>query len=159
MTTPSLGKKAPAIYLPSTGDKKVRLADFIGQSVVVYFYPRDNTPGCTTESSEFAKSSAKFKRANTVILGISQDTMASHEKFLKKLSLPFDLLSDEDGKICTKYDVLKLKKMYGKEFVGIERSTFLINAKGVLYQEWRKVKVPGHVDEVLAAAKSLNKTQ
>lgn len=158
MTAPTLGKKAPAIFLPATGEKKVRLADFAGQAVVVYFYPRDNTPGCTTESTEFAAAYSKFKRANTAIVGISQDSLASHEKFFKKLNLPFDLLSDEDGTVCKKYDVLKLKKMYGKEFVGIERSTFLVDARGKLHQEWRKVKVPGHVDEVLAAAKSLNKT-
>jgi len=154
---PSIGKKAPAINLPAVGDKKIRLSALIGQQVVVYFYPRDNTPGCTTESADFAAAVGKFTRANTVILGISQDSIASHEKFSTKLALPFDLLSDENGSVCEKYAVLKLKKMYGKEFVGIERSTFLIDAKGVLSQEWRKVKVPGHVDEVLAAAKALNK--
>ncbi|MBX2885028.1 MAG: peroxiredoxin [Granulosicoccus sp.] len=157
MSPPTPGKKAPAIALPATDGKKVKLTDFVGQSVVVYFYPRDNTPGCTTESAEFAAAHAKFKRANTVILGISQDSLVSHAKFVKKLDLPFVLLSDEDGKVCSKYDVLKLKKMYGKEFTGIERSTFLIDNKGVLVAEWRKVKVAGHVDEVLAAAKSLNK--
>lgn len=157
MALPSIGKKAPAINLPSTSGKKIRLSALAGQQVVVYFYPRDNTPGCTTESAEFAAAAAKFSRANTIILGISQDSIASHEKFSTKLTLPFDLLSDEDGSVCEKYAVLKLKKMYGKEFIGIERSTFLIDAKGTLSQEWRKVKVPGHVDEVLAAAKALNK--
>jgi len=154
---PSIGKKAPAINLPATSGKKIRLSALAGQQVVVYFYPRDNTPGCTTESAEFAATAAKFSRANTIILGISQDSIASHEKFSSKLTLPFDLLSDEDGGVCEKYAVLKLKKMYGKEFMGIERSTFLIDAEGTLSQEWRKVKVPGHVDEVLAAAKALNK--
>lgn len=159
MTLPAVGKKAPAIYLPATGEQKLRLSGFAGQQVVVYFYPRDNTPGCTTESAEFAALAAKFKRANTVILGVSQDSIASHEKFKAKLSLPFELLSDESGAVCEKYGVLKLKKMYGKEFMGIERSTFLVDSKGILRQEWRKVKVPGHIDAVLAEAKALHKNQ
>jgi len=123
--------------------------------VVLYFYPRDATPGCTTESQNFRDAYKAFDKANTLILGISQDPIKSHEKFHQKQALNFDLLSDESGEICKKYGVLKLKKMYGKEFMGIERSTFLIDAKGVLRNQWRKVKVPGHVDEVLLAAKAL----
>ncbi len=155
MTKTIIGKAAPAFNLPATGDKSVRLSTLKDQNVVLYFYPRDATPGCTTESQNFRDAKAQFKKANTVILGISQDPIKSHEKFHTKESLNFDLLSDESGDICTKYGVLKMKKMYGKEFEGIERSTFLIDAKGVLRQEWRKVKVPGHVDEVLTAAKAL----
>lgn len=150
-----LGKAAPAFNLPATGEQKIRLSQLKGQNVVLYFYPRDATPGCTTESQNFRDASKKFAKANTIILGISQDPMKSHEKFHEKQALNFDLLSDESGEICKKYGVIKLKKMYGKEFEGIERSTFLIDEKGVLQQEWRKVKVPGHVDEVLAAAKAL----
>lgn len=150
-----IGKAAPAFNLPATGDQKIRLSSLKGQNVVVYFYPRDATPGCTTESQNFRDAHKAFAKANTVILGISQDPMKSHEKFALKQALNFDLLSDESGDVCKKYDVLKLKKMYGKEFVGIERSTFLIDDNGVLRAEWRKVKVPGHVDEVLAAAQAL----
>ena len=150
-----IGKAAPAFHLPATGDKKIRLSSLKGSKVVLYFYPRDATPGCTTESQNFRDAYKAFAKANTVILGISQDPMKSHEKFHEKQTLNFDLLSDESGDVCTKYEVLKMKKMYGKEFEGIERSTFLIDEKGVLRAEWRKVKVPGHVDEVLAAAKAL----
>ena len=122
---------------------------------MLYFYPRDATPGCTTESQNFRDAAGEFAKANTVILGISQDSIKSHEKFKDKQSLNFELLSDESGDICRKYEVLKMKKMYGKTFEGIERSTFLIDASGKLQAEWRKVKVPGHVDEVLAAAQAL----
>lgn len=156
MSKAVIGKTAPAFNLPATGEKSVRLSSLKGQHVVLYFYPRDATPGCTTESQDFRDTQAKFKKANTVILGISQDPMKSHEKFHAKQELNFDLLSDENGEVCRKYGVLKLKKMYGKEFEGIERSTFLIDANGKLKTEWRRVKVPGHVDEVLAAAQELN---
>lgn len=155
MSNTKIGKAAPAFTLPATGDQQIRLSKLKGQNVVLYFYPRDATPGCTTESQHFRDAHKAFTKANTVILGISQDPIKSHEKFHSKQTLNFDLLSDESGEICTKYGVLKLKKMYGKEFVGIERSTFLIDEKGVLRAEWRKVKVPGHVDEVLAAAQAL----
>ncbi len=156
MSKTVIGKAAPAFNLPATGEKSVRLSSLKGQHVVLYFYPRDATPGCTTESQDFRDAQAKFKKANTVILGISQDPIKSHEKFHAKQDLTFDLLSDESGEVCRKYGVLKLKKMYGKEFEGIERSTFLIDASGKLKTEWHCVKVPGHVDEVLAAAKELN---
>ena len=155
MSKTKIGKAAPAFTLPATGDQRIRLSKLKGRNVVLYFYPRDATPGCTTESQNFRDAHKAFAKANTVILGISQDPIKSHEKCAQKQELNFDLLSDESGEICTKYGVLKLKKMYGKEFEGIERSTFLIDAAGVLRAEWRKVKVPGHVDEVLEAAKAL----
>jgi len=150
-----IGKPAPAFNLAATGDQSIRLSTLKGQKVVVYFYPRDATPGCTTESQDFRDAMKKFEKVNTVILGVSRDSIKSHEKFQNKEALNFELLSDEAGDVCRKYDVLKMKKMYGKEFEGIERSTFLIDTKGVLRAEWRKVKVPGHVDEVLQAAKDL----
>lgn len=155
MSKTTIGKTAPAFTLPATGNQKIRLSALKGQNVVVYFYPRDATPGCTTESQDFRDAQKKFAKANTVILGISQDTIKSHEKFKEKQSLNFELLSDESGDICRKYGVLKMKKMYGKEFEGIERSTFLVDSDGKLHVEWRKVKVPGHVDEVLEAVKGL----
>lgn len=155
MTEAIVGKAAPAFNLPSTGDKSVRLSTLKGQNVVVYFYPRDATPGCTTESQNFRDAIKKFAKTDTLIIGISQDSIKSHEKFHAKEKLNFNLLSDETGETCRKYRVLKMKNMYGREFEGIERSTFLIDRKGVIRAEWRKVKVPGHVDEVLAAAKNL----
>lgn len=158
MSEPKIGKKAPAFNLPATGldgENPVRLSKLKGRNVVLYFYPRDATPGCTTESQNFRDAHKAFDKANTLILGISQDPIKSHQKFHQKQALNFDLLSDEAGEVCKKYGVLKLKKMYGKEFVGIERSTFLIDAKGVLRAEWRKIKVPDHVDEVLQAAQAL----
>ena len=153
--TATIGKPAPSFDLPATGEQQISLASLKGQKVVLYFYPRDATPGCTTESQNFRDASKAFTQENAIILGVSQDSIKSHEKFKAKESMPFDLLSDEAGELCKQYDVIKLKKMYGKEFEGIERSTFLIDEKGVLRQEWRKVKVPGHVDEVLAAVKAL----
>ena len=153
--TATIGKPAPSFDLPATGEQQISLASLKGQKVVLYFYPRDATPGCTTESQNFRDASKAFTQENTIILGVSQDSIKSHEKFKAKESMPFDLLSDEAGELCKQYDVIKLKKMYGKEFEGIERSTFLIDEKGVLRQEWRKVKDPGHVDEVLAAVKAL----
>ncbi len=152
------GKKVPDFCLPATGDQEIRLADLKGSHVVLYFYPRDNTPGCTLEGQGFRDQHAKFKRLNTVILGISRDGLTTHEKFKEKQNFPFDLLSDTDERVCRLFDVIKEKNMYGKKVMGIERSTFLIDAAGVLRTEWRKVKVPGHVDEVLAAVKALAKT-
>jgi len=152
-----VGKKVPAFKLPATGEQTISLSGLKGQNIVLYFYPRDSTPGCTTEGQDFRDSIAKFKRQNCVILGVSRDTLVSHEKFKEKQKFPFDLLSDTEEKLCNLFDVIKLKNMYGKKHLGIERSTFIINDKGVLKQEWRKVKVKGHVDEVLAAVKAINK--
>ena len=139
----------------ATGDQTIRLKDLRGKNVVLYFYPKDNTPGCTTEGQDFRDLHAKFKRANTVILGVSRDSLASHEKFKAKQGFPFDLISDPDKKLCKKFDVIKEKTLYGRKFLGIERSTFLLDAAGKLRREWRKVKVKGHVDEVLEAVRAL----
>jgi len=155
--TVEVGKKVPAFKLPATGEQTISLSGLKGQNIVLYFYPRDNTPGCTTEGQGFRDNIAKFKRQNCVILGVSRDTLTSHEKFKEKQKFPFELLSDTEEKLCNLFDVIKLKNMYGKKHLGIERSTFIINDKGVLKQEWRKVKVKGHVDEVLAAVKAINK--
>jgi peroxiredoxin Q/BCP len=122
---------------------------------VIYFYPRDNTSGCTREGQDFAALYAQFKKAGTEVLGVSPDTLASHEKFKAKYEFPFELLSDADKKACQLFDVIKEKSMYGKKYMGVERSTFLIDADGVLRHEWRKVKVPGHAEEVLEAARGL----
>lgn len=150
-----LDKKVPAFALPVTGGGKWKLGDAAGKNLVLYFYPRDNTAGCTTEGAAFRDLHAQFAKAKTVILGVSADTIASHEKFKAKLEFPFELLSDEDNAVSTLFGAYKEKSMYGRKFMGIERSTFLIDAKGLLRQEWRKVKVPGHAEAVLAAAKAL----
>lgn len=155
MSLPELNQPAPAFDLPATSEQQISLTSLHGSKVVLYFYPRDATPGCTTESQNFRDSIDAFTTAGAVVLGISQDSVASHEKFKAKQAMPFELLSDEEGHVCRAYDVIKLKKMYGKEFDGIERSTFLIDAEGTLRQVWRKVKVPGHVDEVLEAVQAL----
>ena len=155
MSTPQLNKAAPTFNLPATSDQTISLTSIKGSKLVLYFYPRDATPGCTTESQNFRDAIKDFEKTGTVVLGISQDSIASHEKFKARQEMSFELLSDESGDVCRAYDVIKLKKMYGKEFEGIERSTFLIDEKGVLRAEWRKVKVPGHVNEVLAAVQAL----
>ena len=139
----------------ATGAKKVRLKDLRGKNVVIYFYPKDSTPGCTTEGRDFSALHDKFKRANTVIFGVSRDSIASHEKFKEKQGFAFDLLSDPDEKLCKQFDVIHEKSLYGRKFMGVVRSTFLIDADGKLRQEWRKVKVAGHADEVLEAVKAL----
>ncbi len=154
-STVTLGKKVPDFSATATGEKQVRLKDLKGSNVVLYFYPRDNTPGCTTEGQDFRDNYKAFQNANTAVFGVSQDSLKSHENFRSKQNFPFDLISDEDGTLCRLFDVLKMKSMYGKQFEGIERSTFLIDANGKLQAEWRKVKVPGHVDEVLEAATKL----
>ena len=154
MSKIDIGKKAPQFTLEGTGGSW-SLRDAAGSAVVIYFYPRDNTPGCTQEGEDFAAAYPLFKKAKALIFGISADTMASHEKFKEKMGFPFELLSDPDKKICKLYDVIQEKSMYGKKFLGIERSTFLIDGKSVLRQEWRKVKVNGHAAAVLAAVKAL----
>ena len=155
MKTAEIGKVSPALKLPATGEQVIDLKSLRGKNIVIYFYPKDSTPGCTNESNDFASQHSKFKRRNTVILGVSKDSIASHEKFKAKHNFPFELLSDEDEQACQIFDVIKEKNMYGRKFMGIERSTFLIDEKGKLRREWRKVKVKGHVDEVLQAVGDL----
>jgi thioredoxin-dependent peroxiredoxin len=154
MSKIEVGKKAPAFTLQGTAGEW-SLADAVGHPVVIYFYPRDNTPGCTQEGESFTDSFAQFKKAGSMLLGISADSVESHEKFKKKMGFPFDLLSDPEKRVCKLYDVIQEKSMYGKKYLGIERSSFLIDAKGVLRKEWRKVKVNGHAEAVLAAVKAL----
>ena len=148
------GKKVPDFAAPATGGTTFRLSEHKGHTVVLYFYPKDNTPGCTTQSEAFRDAHAQFRKAATVILGVSRDSLKSHENFKAKLALPFELLSDADETLCTQFGVIKMKNMYGKQVRGIERSTFVIGSDGVLLREWRGVKVPGHVDEVLAFVQS-----
>jgi peroxiredoxin Q/BCP len=147
----AVGDKAPELAIPDQDGKKVVLKDFKGKQVVLYFYPKDDTPGCTQESCDLRDSIAEIKKAGAVILGVSLDGQTSHQKFIKKLSLPFPLLSDEQKTVATAYGVYKEKSMYGKKYWGIERSTFVIDTDGTLKAVFRKVKVDGHVDEVLAA--------
>jgi thioredoxin-dependent peroxiredoxin len=154
MSKIEVGKKAPRFALDGTAGAW-SLEDAAGVNLVIYFYPRDNTPGCTQEGESFTSHYAQFKKAKTLILGVSADSVASHEKFKKKMAFPFELLSDPEQKVCALYDVIQEKNMYGKKYLGIERSTFLIDAKGVLRQQWRKVKVNGHAEAVLAAVKAL----
>ena len=156
MSKLEIDKPAPNFELPATGDKSIKLADYKGdKNVVLYFYPKDSTPGCTTEGQDFRDNYRKFTSRGTVVFGVSRDSLKSHDNFKSKQGFPFDLLSDQDETVCKLFDVIKMKNMYGKKVRGIERSTFLIDKKGVLRVEWRKVKVAGHVDEVLEALKSL----
>ncbi len=140
--------------LPATGDQTISLASLKGKSVVLYFYPKDSTPGCTTEAQQFRDLHSKFVKADAVILGVSRDSIKSHENFKAKMGLPFDLLSDADEALCIQFGVIKMKNMYGKQVRGIERSTFLIDAKGSLQQEWRGVKADGHAAAVLEVLKA-----
>lgn len=155
MAQVEIGKKVPNFSLPATGDQTIRLSDLKGSHVVLYFYPKDNTPGCTREGQDFRDHHSAFRRNKSVILGVSRDSIASHEKFKAKQEMPFELLSDKDEELCKMFDVIKMKNMYGKKVRGIERSTFLIDKSGKLRREWRKVKVDGHAEEVLQAVKDL----
>lgn len=150
-----VGDKAPDFSLPADGGGKVSLKALKGKTVVLYFYPRDDTSGCTAEACAFRDALADFSQVKADIVGVSRDSVASHNKFKKKFKLPFPLASDEDGKVCQAYGVWAEKSMYGKKYMGIERATFLIDAKGVIRNVWRKVKVDGHADEVLNAAEAL----
>ncbi|MGH8210143.1 MAG: peroxiredoxin [Steroidobacteraceae bacterium] len=150
-----IGGKVPTFALPATGGESWRLEDAAGKKLVLYFYPKDMTSGCTRESQDFRDLCAAFRKAGTQIVGVSRDSVASHEKFMEKERLPFILLSDTGEQLCKLFDVIKEKSLYGKKYLGIERSTFLLDGKGVLRHEWRKVKVPGHAEEVLEAAQSL----
>tara|TARA_B100001989_G_scaffold168396_1_gene121346 strand:- start:2549 stop:3019 length:471 start_codon:yes stop_codon:yes gene_type:complete len=151
-----IGKKISNFKAKSTNENEFILKDFQDRLLVLYFYPKDNTPGCTQEGIDFSSNYRKFNNLNTEIIGISKDNIKSHENFKKKYKYKFDLISDEDEKICKMFDVIKEKNMYGKKYMGIERSTFLIDKKGKLVKEWRKVKVKGHVEEVLKFIKDQN---
>jgi peroxiredoxin Q/BCP len=150
----SVGKRVENFTLPATGDQNLSLSDFKGRSLVIYFYPKDNTSGCTREGEDFRDLHPQFSAAGAEILGVSRDSVKSHENFRNKHGFPFHLLSDKDELLCKQFDVIKEKKLYGRTYMGIERSTFLIDAKGVLKKEWRKVRVPGHAEAVLDALKA-----
>ena len=150
-----INKTVPDFSAPMTGAQPFRLSDYKGKNLVLYFYPKDNTPGCTTEGMQFRDLHSQFLAANTEIFGVSRDSLRSHDGFKAKLGMPFELISDPDETLCIMFDVMKMKNMYGKQVRGIERSTFVIDATGKLVKEWRGVKVPGHVDEVLEFVKAL----
>ena len=155
MTTPSIGDTIKNFSRPATGDQIVELSDLNGKNIVLYFYPKDSTAGCTTEGQDFRDNIKAFEQLNTVILGVSRDSIKRHENFKAKFSFPFELLSDQDESLCNQFEVIKLKKLYGKEYLGIDRSTFLIDTSGILLKEWRSVKVKGHVEEVLNVVNQL----
>jgi peroxiredoxin Q/BCP len=155
--TPALNKPIPDFEAHATGGVKFTPAAFAGRVVVLYFYPKDNTPGCTTEAMQFRDHHAEFAQAGAVVFGVSRDNLLSHEKFKQGLELPFELIADTEEKLCHMFGVVKNKIMYGKKVKGIERSTFLIDAGGVLRAEWRGLKVAGHVEEVLASVQALKK--
>ena len=155
MSAPRLNRVVANFTADATRDKKIQLRELRGKKVVIYFYPKDSTPGCTTEGRDFSALYEKFRRQKAVVLGVSRDSLASHEKFREKQGFPFDLISDPDEKLCRQFDVIKEKSLYGRKFMGVVRSTFLIDENGKLRQEWRNVKVKGHAEEVLAAVKAL----
>jgi len=156
MSAPIVGRKAPDFTLPTGDGGTFTLSEQKGKKVVLYFYPKDQTPTCTKQACEFRDWHGKFAELGVVVVGVSPDSAASHAKFAEKHALPFPLLADEDLKVCKKYDVWRLKKMYGREYTGVERSTFLIDEKGRLAREWRKVRLAGHIDAVLAAIGELD---
>ena len=149
------GKKAPDFTAATDGGQKLKLSELRGKPVVLYFYPKDDTPGCTTEACGFRDAMPDFKKLKTLVIGVSKDSVARHDKFKAKYELPFPLVSDEDGKICEKYGTWIEKSLYGRKYMGIDRATFLIDKTGVVRKVWQKVKVAGHVDEVHAALKAL----
>mgnify|MGYP001182546098 FL=1 len=155
MTQTTLGKKMPAFTCYATREKTISTKELKGNPFILYFYPRDNTPGCTQEGIDFRDNHAKFKSYKVTVLGVSRDSLQSHEKFRTKYKLPFDLVSDPNEKLCKLFGVIKEKNMYGKKVLGIERSTFLVDSEGILRCEWRKIRVSGHVKEVLYALKDL----
>ena len=155
MTKTLLGKKCPSFEAECTSNMRLSNKDFIGKNLILYFYPKDNTPGCTSEGQDFRDRYKLFKNLNTEIIGISRESIKSHENFKLKQSFPFELLSDPDEKVCKAFDVMKLKSMYGREYIGIDRSTFLINKDGKVIKEWRSVKINGHAQEVLETLKDL----
>jgi peroxiredoxin Q/BCP len=155
MAKVAVGKPVPRFTAAATGETVVSTKDLLGHPFVLYFYPRDDTPGCTAEGQDFGAHYGKFKRRKVAVFGVSRDKMAAHDKFKAKYGFPFELIADPDEELCSLFDVVKDKNMYGKKVRGIERSTFLFDKDGILRREWRKVKVPGHVEEVLEAVKSL----
>ena len=155
MSSVALNQPVPEFQAEATGDQTVRLSDLKGRNIVIYFYPKDNTPGCTTEGQDFRDRMEAFAAEDTEIFGVSRNGLKAHENFRAKHEFPFHLISDKDESLCKLFDVIKLKKLYGKEHLGIERSTFLIDKEGVLRREWRGVKVKGHADDVLEAVKAL----
>lgn len=155
MSALEIGKKAPDFKLPASNGETVKLSDYRGKKVVIYFYPKDNTPTCTQQACDFRDAYPAMLDSNTVVLGISPDPVPSHEKFIAKQSLPFLLLSDEKHKVCEKYGVWQMKKLYGREYMGVVRSTFLIDEKGKLVREWRGVKIKGHIQQVADEAAKL----
>lgn len=157
MAAIAVGKKVPEVSLILTGDRPANLSDYRGKPLVLYFYPRASTPGCTQEGLDFSAAIGKFRRQSCVILGASRDSLKAQENFRTKQGFPFDLVSDKEEVLCNAFEVIKMKKLYGKQVRGIERSTFVIDADGILRQEWRGVKVKGHVEQVLEAVKSLKK--
>lgn len=150
-----LNQTVPDFELPATSGHQFKSSIYLGKNLIVYFYPKDSTPGCTTQGMQFRDFYSEFQAANTEIVGISRDSLKSHENFKAKFSFPFELLSDTDELACNLFDVIKMKNMYGKQVRGIERSTFVIDKNGVLIKEWRKVKVNGHVEEVLSFIQSI----
>lgn len=152
-----LGDKAKSLDLIIEGEKKIDISDYKGKNVVLYFYPKDDTPGCTVEANDFKENISKFASLNTVVIGVSKDSLESHEKFKKKYDLPFILASDHEGKTCENYGVWVEKNMYGRKYFGINRSTFLIDSEGIIRKVWRKVSVKGHVDAVLKELEEINK--
>ncbi len=150
-----LNQNVPDFTAKATPDQEIKLSSLQGKNVVIYFYPKDNTPGCTTEGQDFRDLHEEFSQLDTIILGVSKDSLKTHQNFKTKQAFPFELITDPEETLCKHFDVIKLKKLYGKEYMGIERSTFLIDKDGILAREWRKVKVKGHAAEVLAAAKEL----
>ena len=153
--TVTVGKPAPDFTLPTDGGGKISLKGLRGKNVVIYFYPKDDTTGCTAEACSFRDQLPKFGKLNATVIGISRDSVAKHDKFKAKYELPFTLASDDKGAVTERYGVWVEKSLYGRKYMGIERATFLIDDKGVVRQEWRKVKVAGHVDDVLKAVKAL----
>ena len=155
----TLGQPVTDFTAQATSDISVNLSAMKGQRIVLFFYPKDNTPGCTSEGQAFRDLHDQFAEADTVVFGVSRDSLKSHDNFRAKHAFPFELISDQSEELCKLFDVIKLKQMYGKEYMGIERSTFLIDGDGILQHEWRKVRIKGHVEDVLQAAQALGQTQ
>ena len=151
------GKKCPKFSAEATSEQVISNQTYKNKNLVIYFYPKDSTPGCTTEGQEFRDNYKKFKKYNTEILGVSRESIKSHENFKSKQNFPFELLSDPDEKVCKAFDVMKMKSMYGRQYLGVDRSTFIVNDQGKIIKEWRSVKVKGHVQEVLETVEKLFK--